>query len=609
MVGGYVGRILYVDLSRAKVTKNPLDLRMVRKFIGGRGLGIRVLYEELKSKDIDPYSPENLLIFATGPLTGTIAPSAGRYCVVTRSPLTGTCLDSHAGGQFGPELKYAGYDFIVISGRAKKPVYLWIDDENVELRDAQNLWGKVVSETEKIIKEEVGDQEVKIATIGPGGEKSVSFASILNELHRAAGRGGAGAVMGSKNLKAIAVRGSGGIRIDNVEAFMEVVREAHEIIKKHPTTGLSGTLPKYGTAGILNIMNEHGILPTRNFQTGIFEEAEKISGERMAETILKRNKACNSCVIRCSRFCIIDTGSYAGTIVEGPEYETCWSFGAQCGINCLEAIAKANLMCNEYGIDTISTGNVIGFAMECFENGLINLKDTEGIKLKFGDSEAMLAMVEKIALKEGFGSILAQGVKKASEIIGKGASNFAMHVKGMEMPAYDPRGAKGQGLAYATSNRGACHLRAYMIKYEILGTPFLVDPFSTQGKAKLVAQTQDEYAVFDSLILCIRVPLAVSMEVIARLLSAATGWGFTVEEIMKAGERIYNMERMFNAKVGFTRKDDVLPPRILKEKMPKGPAMGNIVELDEMLNEYYAIRGWNMDGVPTGEKLQELEIT
>jgi aldehyde:ferredoxin oxidoreductase len=609
MVGGYIGRTLYVDLSKAKLTKNPLDLSMARKFIGGRGLGIRVLYEELKTKDIDPYSPENLLIFATGPLTGTIAPSAGRHCVITKSPLTGTCLDSHAGGRFGPELKYAGYDFIVISGRAKKPVYLWIDDENVELRDAQNIWGRIVSETEKIIKEEVGDQEVKIAAIGPSGEKLVSFASILNELHRAAGRGGAGAVMGSKNLKAIAVRGSGGIAIADVKTFIQIVKEANEIIKKHHTTGIHGTLPKYGTAGILNVMNEHGILPTRNFQTGIFEEAEKISGEKMAETILKRNKACASCIIRCARFCIIDEGPYQGTIIEGPEYETCWSFGAQCGINRLDVIAKANLLCNEYGIDTISTGNVIGFAMECFEKGLINLKDTDGINLKFGDPEAMLATVEKIALKEGFGSVLAQGVRKASEIIGKGASNFAMHVKGMEMPAYDPRGAKGQGLAYATSNRGACHLRAYMIKYEILGTPFSVDPFSTQGKAKLVAQTQDEYAIFDSLILCIRVPLAVSMEVIARLLSAATGWDFRMEELMKAGERIYNMERLFNAKVGFTRKDDTLPTRILKEKMPEGPAIGNTVELDEMLNEYYTIRGWNKDGIPKEEKVQELEIT
>lgn len=605
---GYMGKTLYVDLSKAKVAEKPLNLQIARKFIGGRGLGVRILYDELKMGGINPYGPENVVIFATGPLTGTVAPSSGRYCVVTKSPLTGTCLDTHAGGRFGPELKYAGYDAIIVTGRSKNPVYLWIDDKDVVLRDARHLWGKVVSETEQMIKEEIGDEEIKIASIGPGGEKLVSFACVMNDLHRAAGRGGAGAVMGSKNFKAIAVRGTGGVKIADFETFMEVVDEAYEALKKHRTTGISGTLPKYGTAGILNNMNEHGILPTRNFQTGVFEGAEKISGEEIAKTILKRNKACASCIIRCARFCVVEIGPYTGTTLEDPEYENCWSFGAQCGVDRLDAIAKANLICNEYGIDTISAGNAIGFAMECFERGLIKLEDTDGIRLKFGDFEAMVAMTEKIALKEGFGSILAQGVEKAAEIIGKGASSFAMHIKGMEMPAYDPRGAKGQGLAYATSNRGACHLRAYIIKYEILGTPFYADRFSTEGKARLVVETQDEYSVIDSLILCIRIPLAVSMEVSARLLTAATGWNFTVEGLMKAGERIYNMERLFNAREGFSRKNDTLPSRILREKMPEGPAKGHVVELDGMLDEYYSIRGWNKDGVPTKEKLRELEI-
>jgi aldehyde:ferredoxin oxidoreductase len=606
---GYMGNILYVDLSRNKIVRENLDKALAIHFLGGRGLGVKILYDFLGRGGVDPFSPDNLLIFATGPLTGTRAPTSGRHCVVTKSPLTGACLDTHAGGHFGVELKRSGYDLVVVKGRADKPVYLYIDDGEAELRSAEHLWGLTVGETITTLKETIGNKDLKVSCIGPAGENLVRIASIMNDLHRAAGRGGAGAVMGSKRLKAIAVRGSKEPSIARPEVFEEAIREAISSIARNDITKKDGTLPKYGTAGIVNVINTSGIFPTKNFQKGVFEHAEKISGEELARTYLRERRACAMCPIPCSRYSTLDEGPYKGVSVEGPEYETIWAFGAHCYVDRLDAIIMANYLCNMYGMDTISTGGVIGFAMECFERGLIGLEDTGGVELKFGNAEAMIQMIHKIAKKEGFGAILSEGVARASRIIGKGSENFAMHVKGLEIPAYDPRGAKAQGLSYAVSNRGACHLRAYMIKYEIFGTPFKVDRFDqSTGKVKLLINTEHEYAVIDSLVLCIRLPLAVDFGTIAKLLSSATGWDFSEKELYEVGERIWNLERLFNVREGFSREHDTLPPRILTEPFREGPAAGHVVNLKDMLEDYYKLRGWDENGKPTKERLKQLKL-
>jgi aldehyde:ferredoxin oxidoreductase len=606
---GYSGYALWVNLETGETLKKPLNKLLAKMYLGGRGLGVRILYDLIGGKKVDPSSGENPLIFATGPLTGTPAPCSGRHCVVTKSPLTGTCLNSHSGGHFGVEMKQAGFDIITITGRSKKPVYLKVFDRSAELCDASHLWGKTVSETEKSLRSDLADEKIVVSCIGPSGEHLVKISSIMNDIHRAAGRGGAGAVMGSKKLKAVVIKGTNGIPLADESSFARTSRDAIQVILRHNITGRNGTLAKYGTLGILNQLNEYGILPTRNFQDGVFEDAELISGEALAQSYFRRNKSCELCVIPCIRVSEIDVGPYSGTKLEGPEYETAWSFGAQCGVNRLDAIAKANSICNEYGVDTISAGSAIAFAMECFERGLIDRKATNGLQLRFGNSDAMLAMVEAIVKGEGLGSMLGEGVARASRMIGKGSNDFAMHVKGMELPAYDPRGAKGQGLAYATSNRGACHLRAYVVKYEVFGTPYRVDRFATSGKAQLVVQTQNEYAVVDSLVVCIRVPLVIDMSTFAQLVSFATGWKVSAQALDTIGDRIYTLERQFNIEEGLTSEDDTLPKRLLTEPLPSGPAKGSTIELKSMLKEYYSLRGWDAEGRPTKEKLAQLQLS
>ena len=589
---GWIGEILRVDLTSGKVSIEELDENFAKKFVGGRGLGVKILYDELEPK-IDPLSPENKLIFATGPVTGTRAPTSGRHCVVSKSPLTGTIFDSHSGGFWGPELKFAGYDGIIIEGRMKKPVYIWIVDKQVEIRDASDIWGLDTHKTtEKLVKET--DSKAKVACIGPAGERRVLISAIINDKHRAAGRGGLGAVMGYKQLKAIVVRGTGKVNIANEGEFDEIYDESRVVIRKHPITDKS--LPTLGTAVLVNIVNEYGMYPTRNFQEGVFEDAEGVSGEKITETILVGRRACYACPIGCGR--ITKTSKKEG---EGPEFETLWAFSAQCGVNDLILVTHANYLCNELGLDTISTGNTIGCAMEMSQKGF--LKE----KIEFGDAEKLVELVKKIAFKEGVGKELSEGSKRFAEK--HGCPELAMQVKGLELPAYDPRGAQGHALAYATSNRGGCHLRAYLIGPELLGTPALVDRTKPEGKADLVRNFQNLFSTIDSMILCVFTSFALNPYHYAKFMTAVTGLEYSGKDLMTIGERIWNLERLFNIREGFGRSDDSLPPRFLKTPLPEGGSRERTVFLEKMLGEYYSLRGWDDRGIPLKSKLEELGLS
>jgi aldehyde:ferredoxin oxidoreductase len=603
MIGGYTGNILKVNLTKRIVETEKLDQKIARKFIGGKGLGAKILYDSIKP-GIDPFSPENLLIFASGPLTATLAPSSARSAVVTKSPLTGIFLDTQFGGFFGVEMKLAGFDCVVIHGKATSPTYLWIHENSAELMNADDLWGKGSFETERKLKNRLG-KRVKVASIGPAGERLVRYACITFDKYRQAGRGGAGAVMGSKNLKAIVVHGKGKIKYADLEGFREATKAANERIKGHYFTPLRR---KYGTPLWVAPVNEAALLPTRNFTTGVFEGADNISGETMRSKIVTKNGACFNCPIACWKYSRVDSGKYRIDELVGPEYETIALMGSNCGVDSIENVAYANLLCDDLGLDTISTGNVIGFAMECFEKGLIKKEDTGGLELRFGNADAEIKLVENIAYRKGLGNTLAEGVKRVAKKVGKSSESFAMHVKGLEFPGYDPRGAFGMALAYATSDRGACHQRVWTVNAEIQGR--LTPRYSTEGRAKFVKNAQDERAMCFSLVLCDFMPLRIKH--FTELLNTATGFNLTEDEYLKTGERIWNLTRLFNIREGITRKDDTLPPRIMEEPLPDGVAKGQVITkrmLDEMLDEYYALRGWNENGVPTREKLKELDLT
>jgi aldehyde:ferredoxin oxidoreductase len=521
--------------------------------------------------------------------------------VITKSPLTGTIACSNSGGHFGAELKFAGFDLIIFEGKAKEPVYLFIEDGKAEIRDAKTLWGKTTHETtDKILSET--DMDARVACIGPAGEKLARYACVINDKHRAAGRSGVGAVMGSKNLKAVAVKGSGSITIANKEAFRKASLDVFKKVKANPVA--STGLPTYGTTVLVNIINASGILPTRNFNEGVFEGAEKISGETIAEDILVRNRACFSCPIACGRVVKVTNPKYE-CFSEGPEYESDWSMGACCGIDNLDAIAKGNYLCDTLGLDPISAGVTIACGMELFEKGIISTKEV-GRSLNFGDADAMVEMIRAIGYREGFGDALAEGSYRLAEKYGH--PEYSMSVKKQEFPAYDGRGVQGMGLQYATSNRGACHVRGYLISPEILGSPQKLDPFETEEKAGWVKAFQDLTAVVDSAGLCLFNTFAFGGPEILEYLKTATGIEMSLEELMKAGERIWNLEKVFNLKAGITGKDDRLPDRLVKEPMPSGPAKGKVVELGKMLPEYYELRGWDKEGVPTKEKLKELGL-
>ncbi len=594
------GKFLRVNLTEKSIEVEDLP-KDYELYLGGRGLASKMFFDEVDPK-VDPFSPENKIFFATGPLTGTAAPTGGRYMLVTKGPLTGTIASSNSGGYFGAELKFSGYDMIIVEGKSDKPVYLSVKDEVVELKDASHLWGKDVFETTDELLEEFGDSKARVACIGPAGEKLVKFASIMNDKHRAAGRTGVGAVMGSKNFKAIVVRGSKRPKVKDPAKFIETVREK---IKKIRENGITGEgLPKLGTKVLDNIINQNGLYPVRNFQDSVFDLTDEVSGESLVEKgYLVKNIPCFGCPIACGRRVTLPNGIET----EGPEYETGWAFGADCGVSDLIAIVEANDLCDKYGLDTISTGSTIAAAMEMYEKGLIKKEELEnGPELKFGASEAIVYYTNQIGLREGFGDKLAEGSYRLAESYGH--PEFSMTVKKQEIPAYDPRGAQGHGLEYATSNRGGCHVRGYMISPEILGVPEKLDPQKLEGKAEWVKIFQDLTAVIDSAGLCLFTSFALGLDDYKDLINAALGWDYSSEEILKIGERIWNLERNFNLEAGIEPSQDTLPKRLLETPVKEGPNKGHVVHLDALLPKYYEVRGWTKKGIPAEDKLKELNI-
>jgi aldehyde:ferredoxin oxidoreductase len=563
------------------------------------------LYDDLKA-GVDPMSPDNEIIYMAGPLAGTNAQSFARWKIYFKSPLTGTIFKSSGGGHFASELKFAGFDGVIIKGVAEKPVYIWINDGNYELRDATFLWGLDCDDTHAFIREELKDQRIRITCIGPAGEHGVKFAGVFSD-RRAAGRGGGGALMGIKNLKAIAVR-STNRRIDIADpaGFKEAVREQVDTFRSNPgyeARRASGTRHNEFT----NIL---GMYPTHNFQDGILPGWEKIDEPEWA-SLTYRHTACFGCMLRCGAITKINKGKYAGSWTEGPEYETIWGFSGPMGVVDSGLIIAADAMCDRLGIDTISVANTIGFAYELFERGIITKEDTDGMELVYGSDKYVLQLIRQIAYREGFGNILAEGTREAANQIGKGAIDYAIQVKGLELPAYDPRGAKAQGLNLLTSNNGADHCSGYAAQ-EMFGLtiPIEVDRLSTEKKGELTKWNQDKQAMLETGTLCVFAANMMSPELYAKLISTATGVKDFADSayLWKVGERIFNLERMFNVRDGFSKKDDVFPERITKETMPNGTAAGQVFEADILLPDYYEARGWDENGIPTTEKLNELGL-
>jgi aldehyde:ferredoxin oxidoreductase len=608
-MNGWTGKLLRVNLTTGTHRIEDIPEAWLRDYVGGRGVADRYLWEEL-DPTVDPLSPENKLIFATGPLTGTPVSCGARYMVVTKGALTGAVTTSNSGGHWGPELKFAGYDLLLIEGKAAKPVYLFIYNDQVQIRDAAAYWGKPTYETEDGIRDELGIPGVRIAGIGPAGENLVRFACIINDKHRAAGRSGVGAVMGSKNLKAVAVRGTGGINIAQPAEFMRAVWALRAKLAAAP--GRQG-MTEFGTASVIDLTNAFGGCPTRNFETGQFEHADNINGAAIKDQRMVANKACFACTIACGRVTRLP-GSIADKYLvnmhprnwkiagEGPEYEAAWALGADTGVGDLDAVIKANWLCNDLGLDPISMGATLAAAMELYARGVITDKDVE-LPLRFGSGEALVRMVEATAYREGFGNELAEGSKRLGDKWGH--PEVFMGVKSQEFPAYDPRGFQGMGVAYATCNRGACHLRAWTPGPETNGT---FPPHATDGKAEWVAEEQDRTTAHDATGICLFTTTGSSVADLVPCLAAATGIPFTYEDFVRAGERTWNLERLWNLKAGFTAKDDTLPQRLLKTPHTSGPAQGVVVHLDVMLPVYYEKRGWDANGVPTREKLAELGL-
>ena len=610
-------KILRVNLTNGTCADEPLNMEWAQKYLGQRGLATKYLTEEIDPK-VDPLSPDNKMIMATGPLTGTCASTAGRYSVITKGALTGAIACSNSGGFFGNEMKNAGYDMIIFEGKSPKPVYLLVQNGSSQLLDAAEYWGTSCWNTEESIKEKHGDQLLRVASIGVSGEKGVKFACIVNDMDRAAGRSGVGTVMGSKNLKAVAVRGSIGVRVNDADKFLTAVAAGKAVLAENAVTGQG--LPAFGTQVLMNVINETGALPTRNHRETQFEGANNISAEAMAEPRpsdgkpnLLTNAACFGCTIACGRVSTIERDHY--TVKDRPEYhiasggleyEAAWALGAATGVDDINALTFANFICNEQGFDPISFGATIGSAMEMFEDGTITTEQTGGIELKFGSAEALTTLAEQCGKAEGFGAEIGLGSKLLCEKYGR--PELSMSVKGQEFPAYDSRGIQGMGLTYATSNRGACHLRSYTVASEILGIPEKTDPLETDGKAGLVMAFQDATAVVDSAGLCVFTTFAWSMDDIAPQIDAACEGDWSVESCMAAGERIWNLERKFNLDAGFTHKDDTLPARLLKDAAKSGPAKGKVSGLDKMLPEYYAARGWTKDGIPSNETLSRVAL-
>lgn len=606
---GYMGKILRVNLEAGKTSFEPLNMDCAKAFIGGRGLGMAYLLDEV-DPNCDPLGPLNKLIMITGPLTGTSAPTGARYMVVTKSPLTGAITCSNSGGHFPAMLKRTGIDGIIFEGASNQPVYLWVEEGRAEIRSADHLLGKDTHTTTDDLLAET-DPAARVACIGPAGEKRVLFANIMNDKDRAAGRSGVGTVMGAKLLKAVVVQGDLDVPLHDGESFKALAREYlegfKEAAKKQPPT-----LRTYGTSITIVGTQNVGALPTRNCQQGTFEEWEKIGGEALTEKYLLRAKACFSCPIACGRVTRVAEGPYQGE-GEGPEYETIYALGSNCGVNDLAALIKANYICNELGMDTISMGGTVGAAMEMFEKGILSAEQI-GRALPFGDADGLIEMCRRTAAGEDFGKELGRGSQRLTAKYGH--PELAMVAKGQEFAGYEPRGEKGMGLAYATSSIGASHMRGDPAYIEILGVPMLIDPLSWEDKPQLVKEWQDVFAVIDSAGVCVffsvRNYVAPTRDIrpqgILRLLNAATGFNYDMQSLLEAGERVVNAERVFLIRAGFTSQDDSLPERIVKQPMPEGPAKGHVCELDKMLPPYYRLRGWDSDGRPNETKLTALGL-
>ncbi len=621
---GYNGKIVRVDLtSKTIMVEEPGEL-VYRTYLGGGGLASYYLLKELKP-GIDPLSSENILIFASSVISGVPIAGMVRYTVAAKSPLTEAYGEAEAGGFWGPELKFAGFDAVIVTGKAEKPSYLWINDGTVEIRSAEKIWGMETGPAQEMIREELGEKRARVALIGPAGENLVRFACVVNELKHANGRTGMGAVMGSKNLKAVVVRGTKKMDIHDPEKLRALSKELAELIGRH---GPNMLLRMLGTSNLVQVINSQGILPTRNFRTGFFEGADKISGEKMAETILKSEEGCYACAVRCKRAVEIPSGPYATSrSYGGPEYETLGSLGSLLCIDDLAAIAKGNELCNRYTIDTISAGVAIGFAMECYETGIFTKADTEGIEFTFGNPEAMLKGIEWIAFRRpGLGDLLADGVKIAAARIGKGSEKFALHIKGQELPMHDPRGKTGQGLSFAVSPTGADHVRApHDTPFQAPGPNLgriaplgLLEPVDGREmgprKARNFTYLHFIWSLYESLGVCnfVAGPVwALSLPKLVEVLQAVTGWETSLWELMKVGERTVTMARVFNLREGFGRKDDTLPERLF-EPLESGVLQGKGIdrrEFEDLLTLYYEAMGWDpKDGVPTRGKLAELNL-
>jgi len=602
MTGGYTGRMLVIDLKNHKHSLEETDVDAARDFIGAKGLGAKILFDRLL-EGTDPLSPENILMFTTGPLTGTSAQTSGRGTVVTKSPLTGLFVDSHFGGFFAAEMKKAGWDFIIINGKSSNLVYIVIKDDSVEFKDAREIWGMECLKTHNWLQQKEG--RVKTAVIGPAGENLVKISAITFDGHRHAGRGGTGAVMGSKNLKAIAVVGNSKVPIHNPKEFRKLTRE---VLKRVQENDFVPKRRKYGTPYWVDVVNGEGFIPTRNYQEGYFEHGDAINAETMQKRIVDKSGACFNCVIACWNQSSIKTGSHKGVSLVGPEYETIALMGSNLGIGSIEDVAYLNERCNELGMDTISLGGVLGFAVEAYEKGVITLDDLGGNDISWGKTEELAGLVDDIAHRKGrVADVLAEGVKVASEKLGKNSDIFAVHVKGLEIPGYDPRGTFGMGLAYATSDRGGCHQRAWTVKAELYDPE--LERFSFENKAKIVKDVQDERAAFFSLVLCDFAPI--SEEDCVDMWNLAAGFNHTIESYLLAGERIWNLIRLFNLREGLDPADDRLPPRFFNDPFTKGPVKGIVLPEDgfqQSLKEYYSLRGWDKNGVPTAKKIKELGL-
>ncbi|WP_022666936.1 aldehyde ferredoxin oxidoreductase family protein [Desulfospira joergensenii] len=607
MMNAYTNKLLMIDLSHGSFEVLPVPDILKQDFIGGKGFGAKFLYDRV-SPGTNPLGRDNLLMFMTGPLTGTLAP-AMRGCVVTKSPLTGLFLDSYFGGSLSPEIKYAGYDGIIITGKAEHPSYIWINDDKIEIKDGRHLWGKDTLAANHMIKKELGDDSLKIATIGQAGENQVLFSLICCEYNRQAGRGGAGAVMGSKNLKAIAVKGSNPVRVHDPEGFKRACATAFKELEESPDIEV---FREAGTASSVEYANETGLLPHKNYKNGTFAKASKISDKGQSKHLWLGSSACMGCPIRCSKIGAVRTGKYKGFVTDIVEYESAALLGANLDISDIRAVAHLTKLCDLYGMDSMSSGNLIGFAMEACEKGII--PSPEGIELKFGNADAAEFLIHSMGTKKNeIGILLSKGVKKAARELGEEALTFANHTKGLETPAWGPRGVSGMGLAYMTTDRGGCHQRGFPVSYELSGeyegTP--MDPLLPENKAQMVIDLQNYSAGTDALVKCDFGSFGISQGTYAKMFLAATGRKIDPEDFIETGERIWNLTRCFNLENGAEESQDTLPRRFVKEALPDGPAKGHRIsekDMAYMKQEYYRIRGWSEKGVPLDKTLGRLKL-